>query len=136
MDTSIARYYESYDEDGRLFHDNAHKAEYLTTIRWLDRVLAPGSRVLDACVGTGRYAFWLAERGHIVTACDLVEHNVDIIRSKPGAEKLAGIGVCDARDLSRFEPGQLRRRAVHGRAVPPAVGRRAHAGDPGVRAGV
>lgn len=77
--------------------------EYLTTIRYFDRLFAPNSRILDACAGTGRYSFYLAEKGHIVTACDLVEYNIDIIKSKPGSEKLCGIGVCDSLDLSRFQ---------------------------------
>ena len=77
--------------------------EYLTTIRYFDRLFKPGSRVLDACAGTGRYSFYLAEKGHFVTACDLVEHNVNIIKLKPNADKLTDIAVCDVLDLSRFE---------------------------------
>ena len=99
----ISRFYESYDEDGRLFRDNVHLPEYLTTIRYFNRLLMPGSRILDACAGTGRYSFYLSDKGHTVTACDLVEHNVDIIRAKPGADKLASISVCNVLDLSRFQ---------------------------------
>jgi ubiquinone/menaquinone biosynthesis C-methylase UbiE len=98
----IKSYYENYDEDGRLFRDNAHQVEYLTTIRCFDRLFAPGSKILDACAGTGRYSFYLADKGHIVTACDLVEHNINIIKTKTGAHTLNDIAVCDALDLSRF----------------------------------
>ena len=45
---------------------------------------------------------YLADKGHVVTACDLVEHNVDIIRSKSDADKLADTAVCNVLDLSRF----------------------------------
>jgi len=89
----IKSFYSAYDEDGRLFRDKAHMPEYLTTVRWFDRLFAPGSRILDACAGTGRYSFYLAGRGHRVTACDLVEHNIDVMRAKPDAGKLAGIFV-------------------------------------------
>ena len=99
----IKTYYENYDEDGRLFRDNAHQVEYLTTIRYFDRLFSPGSCILDACAGTGRYSFYLADKGHTVTACDLVEHNVNIIKAKQDANKLAYIEVCDVLDLSRFE---------------------------------
>ena len=102
MYENIKNYYENYDEDGRLFRDNAHKVEYLTTVRYFDSLFAPNSHILDACAGTGNYSFYLAERGHTVTACDLVPHNVDIIKSKPNANKLANISVCDVLDLSRF----------------------------------
>jgi len=80
-----------------------HMVEYLTTIRYFDRLFVPGSRILDVCAGAGRYSFYLADKGHIVTACDLVEHNVDIIKANPDADKLADIVVCNALALSRFE---------------------------------
>ena len=102
MYEQIKSYYENYDEEGRLFRDNAHEVEYLTTIRYFDRLFAPGSHILDACAGTGRYSLYLADKGHIVTACDLIEHNINIIKSKPNADKLANIAVCDVLDLSRF----------------------------------
>ena len=103
MTEQIKKYYENYDEDGRLFSDKAHLPEYLTTIRYFDRLFSPNSRILDACAGTGRYSFYLADKGHIVTACDLVEHNADIIRTKPGADKLAHTAVCNVLDLSQFD---------------------------------
>ena len=103
MIEQISRHYNNYDEEGRLFRDKAHLPEWLTTIRYFDRLFTPGSRILDACAGTGRYSFYLADKGHTVTACDLVKHNVDIIKSKPGAEKLNEISACNVLDLSRFE---------------------------------
>ncbi len=103
MYEQIIKYYENYDEDGRLFRDNAHQVEYLTTIRYFNLLFAPGSLILDTCAGTGRYSYYLAEKGHIVTACDLVLHNVNIIKAKPGINKLADAVVCDVLDLSRFD---------------------------------
>ena len=102
MTESIKNYYENYDEEGRLFRDNAHLPEYLTTIRYFDRLFAEGSRILDVCAGTGRYSFYLADKGHSVTACDLAEHHVEIIKAKPNANKLDGIMVCNVLDLSQF----------------------------------
>jgi 2-polyprenyl-3-methyl-5-hydroxy-6-metoxy-1,4-benzoquinol methylase len=101
MTEQINRYYENYDEDGRLFRDKAHLPECLTTIRYFDRLFAPGSRILDACAGTGKYSFYLADKGHIVTACDLVEHHINIIRAN--SYKLAGTAVCNVLDLSNFD---------------------------------
>ena len=83
MFEDIKAFYENYDEEGRLFRDKAHLPEYLTTIRYFDRLFAPASHILDACAGTGRYSFYLADKGHMVTACDLTGHNIDIIKSKP-----------------------------------------------------
>jgi 2-polyprenyl-3-methyl-5-hydroxy-6-metoxy-1,4-benzoquinol methylase len=102
MSEKIKNYYTNYDEEGRLFRDNAHKPEYLTTIRYFDRLFKPNSKILDACAGAGRYSFYLADKGHNVTACDLSEHHVNIIKSNPSAGKLADIRVCNVMDLSGF----------------------------------
>jgi 2-polyprenyl-3-methyl-5-hydroxy-6-metoxy-1,4-benzoquinol methylase len=103
MFENLNAYYENYDEDGRLFRDNAHKVEYLTTIRYFDRLFAPGSLILDACAGTGSYSFYLANKGYKVTACDIVEHNLNIMKGKPDAHKLVEISICNVLDLSRFK---------------------------------
>ena len=103
MVEQIIKYYENYDEDGRLFRDKAHLPEFLTTVRYFDRLFKTGSRVLDACAGPGKYSFYLADKGHIVTACDLAEHHVKIIKSKPNAGVLEEISVCNVLDLSRFD---------------------------------
>ena len=99
---NIKKYYENYDEEGRLFRDKAHLPEWLTTIRYFDRLFKPSSRILDACAGTGRYSFYLANKGHKVTACDLVEHHVNIIKSKPNSNILDDISTCNVLDLSHF----------------------------------
>lgn len=46
------------------------------TTRYLDKIINPNSKILDACAGTVIYAFYLAENGHKVTAGDLIEKNV------------------------------------------------------------
>ena len=96
-------YEENYEEDGRLRRSHGHSIEFLTTIHYFNKLLPPGSRILDMCAGGGEYAFYLANKGHKVFACDLLEKHVDIMRSKPDADKLAGIEVADALDLSRFD---------------------------------
>jgi 2-polyprenyl-3-methyl-5-hydroxy-6-metoxy-1,4-benzoquinol methylase len=95
-------YSESYYENERLHKDNAHLVEYLTTIRYFDRLIPPNSDILDACAGTGVYSFYLAEQGHCVTACDLSEHHVEIIKSKPNADKLVHISPCNVLDMPQF----------------------------------
>jgi 2-polyprenyl-3-methyl-5-hydroxy-6-metoxy-1,4-benzoquinol methylase len=100
----VKAYYESYDENGRLFKDKAHMPEYLTTVRYLDRLIKPESSVLDLCAGTGVYSFYLAEKGHKVTACDLAEYNINIIKANPHSDKLKNIAVCNALDTSLFKP--------------------------------
>ena len=68
LTSQVKDYYKNYDEDGRLFRDKAHQLEYLTTVRYFDRLFNPESSVLDVCAGTGIYSFYLAGKGHIVTS--------------------------------------------------------------------
>lgn len=82
MQNEIIDYYNSYDEDTRLFRDHAHQVEWLTTMHYFDLLFPPCSRIFDGCAGTGNYAFALAKKGHLVTASDIVPHNVDIILEK------------------------------------------------------
>ena len=103
MRERIIDYYENYDEEGRLLRDKAHMPEYLTTIHYFDKLFVPHSTVLDVCAGTGRYAFYLADKGHEVTACDLVEHHVAMIGAHTQADRLTDIRMCDVLDLSDFD---------------------------------
>ena len=98
----IKNYYENYDEDSRLIRDKAHLPEYLTSVRYFNKLFVTNCSILDACAGTGRYSFYLADEGHLVTACDLVEHNVEIIKKNPNSYRLAKIDICNVLDLSRF----------------------------------
>lgn len=102
----IKKYYESYGEDIRLDKDNSHKIEYLTTVHFFDRLIAPGSRILDMGAATGKYTFYLAGKGHDVSALDLTPGNVEIMRTKlEGFQNKSNVHIYegDGRDLSRFE---------------------------------
>lgn len=100
MENRVVEYYKNYDEEGRL---KRHKFEYLTTVEYLNKVLKPGSKILDACAGTGIYSFDLAEKGHEVTSCDLVPHNVELMKKHEKTELLDHIQVANVLDLSAFE---------------------------------
>lgn len=99
----VIQYYNSYDEDGRLMRDNAHRTEYLTTLHLLDNYMKQGSSVLDTSAGTGRYSFYLAEKGHSVTACDIVPMHIDIIRERmKTTSPLKNVFIMNAMDMSVF----------------------------------
>ena len=79
----LSFYYENEnDEDKRLTNDRTNYLEFLTTVKYLDMVCPPNSKILDACAGTGAYCFWLAEKGHEVTAGDVIEYNLNKIRER------------------------------------------------------
>ena len=103
MDTiqALTEFYKEYDEDGRLQSKNG-MVEYLTTMRYVEKYLKPGMRVLEIGAATGRYSHALARRGYSVDAVELVQHNIDIFKlnTEPGES----ISICqgNAKDLSFF----------------------------------
>ena len=68
MKNYVVDNYENYREEDRLTTNNARKIEFITTTRILNELLEKNMKVLDCAVGTGIYAFYLAERGYQVTA--------------------------------------------------------------------
>ncbi len=95
-------------EELRLQKESPHYLEYLTATKYLDKYLPPCSKILDNCAGSGAYAFYLAERGHAVTAGDVVPVNVDALTRRQGeTDLLAEVYLGDAAELSRFEDGSF-----------------------------
>ena len=103
MNSELKDFYETYDENERLGTTNAKKVEFLTTIHFLDNILPPNSKILDVCAGCGKYAFHLAEQGHEITACDLVQKHVENMKAHKNSGKLKDIRVANALDLSQFD---------------------------------
>ena len=99
----LSEFYENYDEDGRLLSRHG-QVEYLTTVKYVrDCIAACGAkRILEVGAGTGRYSVALAKEGFNVTAVELVEHNLEILRSKIGEGDDIAAYRGNALDLSRF----------------------------------
>ena len=94
--------YAGRTEDTRLTRSRHGQLEYLTTMHYIHKLVPSGSRVLEVGAGTGRYSIALAKEGYDVTAVELVESNLEIMR-----RSAAGLGniVCrqgDAEDLGSF----------------------------------
>jgi len=98
---ALTQYYESYDEDNRLCSRRG-MVEYLTTMRYIEKYLRPGMRILEIGAATGRYSHHLAQQGYQVDAVELIEHNIEIFKqnTKPG-EKIT-ITQGNAKELSDF----------------------------------
>lgn len=98
---ALTRYYGSYDEDSRL-SSRRGTVEYLTTLRYIEKYLRPGMRILEIGAATGRYSHYFARQGYAVDAVELIEHNIDIFRknTKPGEN--VSITQGNAKDLHDF----------------------------------
>ena len=98
----LTEYYCSYDEDSRL-RSRHGMVEYLTTMRYIDKYLRPGMRILEIGAGTGRYSHALAQRGFTVDAVELVQHNIDVFREKTQPGEKVTIRQGNAVDLNMLE---------------------------------
>lgn len=98
----LTNYYSGYDEEGRLLSRHG-SVEYLTTMRYIEKYLRPGMRVLEIGAATGRYSHALARQGYQVDAVELVQHNIDIFEknTQPGENVTVRQG--NAMDLHFFE---------------------------------
>lgn len=105
QDKEKFEYYYAFENDENLrgHRNNQGIIEFITTEKYMQQVIPAKSKILDACAGCGVYAFFLAEQGHIVTAGDYVEHNVNEIKKKQVQKPiLHNIYAGNATDLSRF----------------------------------
>ncbi|MBQ6333295.1 MAG: class I SAM-dependent methyltransferase [Clostridia bacterium] len=99
----LNEFYNMKDEEQRLLSQHG-QVEYLTTMKYIHACISKlGSpRILEVGAGTGRYSVTLAREGYSVTAVELVQHNLDVLRSKlTGDEPITALQG-DALDLSTF----------------------------------
>jgi len=97
----IENFYTNYDEEARL--ETRHgSVEFLTTMRYIEKYLQPGAKILEVGAGTGCYSRALADQGHNVEAVELVPHNIEIFRSLITPEQKITIHQGNALDLSIF----------------------------------
>ena len=104
LDNEVVKYYENYREEDRITTNNARKIEFLTTIRKFDEVFKEKYEILDCAVGTGAYAFYLADKGHKLTATDITPRHISYIdehlKEKPYSMETK---VLDATDMYCFQ---------------------------------
>ncbi|MDE6260795.1 MAG: class I SAM-dependent methyltransferase [Oscillospiraceae bacterium] len=99
----IQKTYELFDEDSRLNGSKAARVEFLTTTRYIERYLKPGSSILDIGAGAGEYSLYFARKGYKVCALELADHNIKAFRKKIRPEDEIELVQGNAVDLSRYE---------------------------------
>ena len=99
----INTFYDAYQEDTRLERSRHGQLEYLTTMHYIHNLIPEGSAILEIGAGTGRYSIALAKEGHYVTAVELSDGNLALLKEHAqGIDDLKSFKG-DALDLSRFD---------------------------------
>lgn len=99
----LEEHYNNYNEEGRLLSQHG-QVEYLTTMKYIRECLSNFSEptILEVGAGTGRYSVTLAKQGYRVSAVELVEHNLALLKAKlDGSEPITAMQG-NALDLSVF----------------------------------
>ena len=76
----VSSFYGQYDEDGRITRSRHGQLEFCTTMTYIHRYATRQSKILEVGAGTGRYSIALAREGMDVTAVELVENNLAVLR--------------------------------------------------------
>ena len=98
----VGNFYDQTDENSRLLRTRHGQLEYFTTMTFIHRYTDKQSKVLEVGAGTGRYSIALAKEGMDVSAVELVESNLAVLReNSKGLENIQAYQG-DATDLSRF----------------------------------
>ena len=99
----LNNYYSSYDEDARLTKDRAHHVEFITTVKYIDKYLKNGDKILEVGAGTGRYSLYYASKGYEVNSVELIQSNIDVFKTKIKDNMNIKVEQGNALDLSRFD---------------------------------
>ncbi|WP_158540682.1 class I SAM-dependent methyltransferase [Romboutsia weinsteinii] len=97
----VNSYYKDYDEENRLIKDNSHSIEFITTTHYLNKYIDKESKILELGAATGRYSFYYSKNGCSVTAVELCDKHIEIMREKTTNNEIEIIHG-DALDLSEF----------------------------------
>ena len=99
----VQEVYRRYDEDSRLNKSQAAKVEFLTTVRYIEKYLAPGAKILDVGAGAGEYSIYFARKGYHVSALELADANIASFRAKMTDDDQIDLVQGNALDLSRYD---------------------------------
>ena len=99
----IQEIYRRYDEDSRLNKSQAARVEFLTTVRYIEKYLSPGAKILDVGAGAGEYSLYFAAKGYSVSALELADANIAAFRAKMTEETPVDLVQGNALDLSQYD---------------------------------
>lgn len=99
----VQEVYRRFDESGRLTKSKAAQVEFITTVRYIERYLTPGAKILDIGAGAGEYSLYFSGKGYAVSALELADSNIAAFRAKLTEKDRIDLVQGNALDLSRYE---------------------------------
>ena len=102
---TLTKYYNERNEDDRLL-SRFGQVEFSITVRFIEKYLKPGMRILEIGAGTGRYSHYFARKGYAVDAVELVEKNIEKFKKNTVSGEDVSIVQGDAVDLNGIEDNQ------------------------------
>jgi len=99
----LNQFYNQYNEDNRLTNSRQGQLEFATTMHYIRKYLKKDFKIIEIGAGTGKYSISLAKEGYDVTAVELVDKNVEILKENSAGIDNIKVYQADAIDLSKFE---------------------------------
>ncbi len=97
----LVDFYNRIDEDSRLLSKHG-RIEFLTTTKYIEKYLNDNMKIMEIGAATGRYSHYFAQKGFEVDAVELIEHNIEIFKSKTLTDEKVSIRQGNAIDLSEY----------------------------------
>ncbi len=97
----LVDYYNTHDEDVRLLSKHG-RVEFLTTVKYIEKYLNNEVKIIEIGAGTGRYSHYFAQKGFSVEAVELIEHNIEVFKTKTLPGEKVSIKQGNALDLSEY----------------------------------
>lgn len=97
----VNRTYDVFDEAKRL-STKAGKVEFITTVRYIEKYLKPGDKILDVGAGMGAYSIYFSRNGYEISALELADANVAAFRKRIMPGDCIDLVQGNALDLSRY----------------------------------
>ena len=95
----LKEYYDSRNEDDRLLSKYGN-IEFITTLHYINKFLSVGNKIIEIGAGTGRYSHKLALDGYDVTAVELMDKNIEILKQNTTKNENIKIFKGNALDLN------------------------------------
>lgn len=102
----INRTYDIFDEEHRLCSKSA-RVEFLTAVKYIEKYLKPGMKILDIGAGAGAYSLYFAEKGYEVAALELADSNIAAFKKNIKPEHRITLTQGNAIDLSCYPDGSF-----------------------------